>query len=504
MTYDINPIFLIDFYKFGHVDQYPKNITKVWVNFTPRSTRVEGETGVVFFGLQRFIKKVLLEQFNDNFFFRPWEMIEREYIHVIQKTLGVTPRTDHIKQLHDYGKLPIKIYAVPEGTYVPLGVPALVLVNTEDWAFWIPNYLETMMSNNLWLPSTSASTALRYRKIFTKAAKDAGETDLSFIDWQGHDFSYRGLGGLDAAVMSGMGHLLSFNGTDTLPAILEAQMYYNADLSVGGSVPATEHSVMCAGSKDGERETFRHLIEDVYKTGIVSIVSDTWDLWKVLTEIIPSLKDSILARDGKVVIRPDSGDPVKILTGDITKEYTDPARFGALKLLFRALGGTSRPGSKERPGSLIHINKGGLIYGDSITPERADQILLNARMQGFSPYNFVFGIGSYTYQYVTRDTYNFAFKATAIERFEGLRKGRVIEAIFKDPITDNAHKKSHRGIPVVYLGRVEQGDVAGKLYVEESLDPADLDRSEFRKVFDGDLLIDENFEVIRKRVRDQA
>src|SRR5579859_372041 len=181
MTYDINPIFLIDFYKFGHVDQYPKNITKVWVNFTPRSTRVEGETGVVFFGLQRFIKKVLLEQFNDNFFFRPWEMIEREYIHVIQKTLGVTPRTDHIKQLHDYGKLPIKIYAVPEGTYVPLGVPALVLVNTEDWAFWIPNYLETMMSNNLWLPSTSASTALRYRKIFTKAAKDAGETDLSFI-----------------------------------------------------------------------------------------------------------------------------------------------------------------------------------------------------------------------------------------------------------------------------------------------------------------------------------
>jgi nicotinamide phosphoribosyltransferase len=512
-----NPIFLIDFYKFGHVDQYPKNIRKVWVNFTPRSTRVEGETGVVFFGLQRFIKKILLEQFNENFFSRSWEKIEAEYIRVIKKTLGVTPRTDHIKQLHQHGKLPIKIYALPEGTYVPLGVPAMVIVNTEDWAFWLPNYLETMMSNNLWHGCTSASTALRYRRLFIRHAKLAGETDLGFIDWMGHDFSYRGLEGLDGAVMSGMGHLLSFNGTDTLPAILEAEKYYNADLSIGGSVPATEHSVMCAGSQEGERETFRRLIQDVYPTGIVSIVSDTWDLWKVLTEIVPSLKDVILARDGKVVFRPDSGDPVKILTGDrhqVDGWYeTTPQFLGALELLFRALGGTARPGSKERPGSLIHINKAGLIYGDSITVERADQILTNARNQGFSPYNFVFGIGSYTYQYVTRDTYNFAFKATAIEKEipqswivggDGSDTVRVIEAIFKDPVTDNAHKKSHRGIPVVYLGRVGQGDVAGKLYVEESLNPDDLDRSEFRKVFDGDLLIDENFETIRKRVRDQA
>lgn len=499
-----NPIFLIDFYKFGHVDQYPKNITKVWVNFTPRSTRVEGETGVVFFGLQRFIKKILLEQFDSNFFFRRWEVIEKEYIRVIQKTLGVTPRTDHIKQLHDHGRMPIKIYAVPEGTYVPLGVPAMVIVNTEDWAFWLPNYLETMMSNNLWLSSTSASTALRYRKIFTKAAKAAGETDLSFIDWQGHDFSYRGLGGLDAAVMSGMGHLLSFNGTDTLPAILEAEKYYNADLSVGGSVPATEHSVMCAGSKDGERETFRRLIEDVYPTGIVSIVSDTWDLWKVLTEIIPSLKDKIRARDGKVVIRPDSGDPVKILTGDCDAE--GPAFVGALQLLGGAMGVI------KGGGNLFMINKAGLIYGDSITVDRAEKILTRARQQGYSPYNFVFGIGSYTYQYVTRDTYNFAFKATAIEKqaepgcyFDDTASNRRVEAIFKNPVTDNAHKKSHRGIPVAVFNPEANDEIT----VFETLDPRSLEGYEcdtvFQKVFeDSVLLVDENFDVIRKRVRSQA
>ncbi len=499
---DINPIFLIDFYKAGHVDQYPKGVKRIWVNFTPRSTRMESEKGVIFFGLQRFIKKILIRQFRDEFFSRPWPEIEEKYEEVMHKTLGLTnPRIDHIRKLWEHGELPLDIYALPEGTYVPLGVPAMVIVNTEDWAYWLPNYIETMCSNNLWHACTSASTAHRYRRLFVKHALMAGETDLSFIDWQGHDFSYRGLSGYESAVLSGMGHLLSFSGTDTLPAILEAQKYYHADLSTGGSVPATEHSVMCAGSQDGELETFRRLIEDVYPTGIVSIVSDTWDLWKVLTEIVPALKKKILARDGKIVIRPDSGDPVKILTGDKNAPMGTPQYRGAADLLARALGTT------RQIGHLDMINKGGLIYGDSITVERAEEILTRAGWLGFSPYNFVFGIGSYTYQYVTRDTYNFAFKATAIEHMVDQQTdyGWVtvpkVEAIFKDPITYDAHKKSHRGIPAVYLGRMGQGSVAGKLYVEETLDPTALDHCEFRKVFNGELLIDQDFESIRARVR---
>lgn len=501
-----NPIFLIDFYKFGHVDQYPKDIKRIWVNFTPRSTRIEGEKGVIFFGLQRFIKKVLIQQFDEHFFNRDWDDVESEYKEVMKATLGVDARTDHIKQLWVHGKLPLDIYAVPEGTYVPLGVPAMVIVNNEDWAFWLPNYIETMCSNNLWHSCTSASTALRYRRLFTKHAKAAGETDLSFIDWQGHDFSYRGLSGYDSAVLSGMGHLLSFNGTDTLPAILEAKKYYHADLSCGGSVPATEHSVMCAGSKESEEETFRRLIEDVYPKGIVSIVSDTWSLWDVLTKIVPNLRDKILARDGKVVIRPDSGDPVKILTGDDSSPIFSPAWKGAALLLLEAMGSTG-------PFGRYVINKAGLIYGDSITLERADQILSRAAEQGFSPYNFVFGIGSYTYQYVTRDTYNFAFKATAIEReytaplfsdpTKTIATHRSVEAIFKDPVTDNAHKKSHRGIPVTY-----NDGLPGEpkiLRVFETVDPTELDRSNiFQKVFNGDLLVDQKFDEIRARVRGQV
>jgi nicotinamide phosphoribosyltransferase len=505
---DTNPIFLIDFYKFGHVDQYPKGIKKIWVNFTPRSTRVEGETGVIFFGLQRFIKRVLIQQFNDYFFDREWVDVEREYKKVMKATLGVDARVDHIKQLFDHGSLPLDIYAVPEGTYVPLGVPAMVIVNNQDWAFWLPNYIETMCSNSLWHACTSASTALRYRRLFKKHAKAAGETDLSFIDWQGHDFSYRGLSGFDSAVLSGMGHLLSFNGTDTLPAILDAKKYYHANLSCGGSVPATEHSVMCAGSKESERETFRRLIEDVYPNGIVSIVSDTWDLWKVLTEIIPSLKDSILARDGKVVIRPDSGDPVKILTGDDNAVPYSPEWHGAAHLLSAALGYTR---AAYTTNFLKMINKAGLIYGDSITVDRADQILTRAAKKEFHPYNFVFGIGSYTYQYVTRDTYNFAFKATAIERWiitdengTGYECVPRVEAIFKDPVTDNAHKKSHRGIPVAVFNP-ERDD---QIEVVETLDPRLLDGFEcdtvFKKVFNGALLLDDTFDAIRQRVRGQA
>lgn len=505
-----NPLFLIDFYKFGHIDQYPKGIKRIWVNFTPRSTRVEGEKGVIFFGLQRFIKKVLLDQFNESFFERPWFMVEQDYKLLMKKTLGVDARTDHIKQLWDHGKLPLDIYALPEGTYVPLGVPAMVIVNNQDWAFWLPNYIETMCSNNLWHACTSASTAHRYRKLFLKHAAAAGETDFSFVDWQGHDFSYRGMSGDESAKMSGMGHLLSFSGTDTLPAILDANEYYQADLSCGGSVPATEHSVMCAGSKDSEQETFRRLIEDVYPTGVVSIVSDTWDLWKVLTEIVPALKDKILARQpagflpAKVVIRPDSGDPVKILTGDWDADINSPAYLGAIELLFRAVGGSAKPGGP------IHLNKAGLIYGDSITVDRANQILSRARIQGFSPYNFVFGIGSYTYQYVTRDTYNFAFKATAIERefddapndnYDGLRVERRVEAIFKAPVTSgDFSKKSARGIPAVFKAYNINED-AFELYVVETLNPADLDRCEFRKVFNGFLLVDQTFDEIRTRVR---
>ncbi len=477
----MNSLFLIDFYKVGHVSQYPADTQQVWSNWTPRSARVPCEDGVTFFGLQYFIKKVLIKQW-DEFFRSPIDGVLNQYRELIASTLGVqNPKTDHIKKLHALGYLPIDIYALPEGVSTPLRVPQLVITNTVDHAYWLPNYLETILSNYLWKPCTSATTAKRYRKIFKKYAVEFGEKDLSFIDWMGHDFSFRGMSGLEDAEASGMGHLLSFSGTDTIPAILAAKEYYGASLTCGGSVPATEHSVMCAGEKDNEQDTFRRLLTEVYPEGIVSVVSDTWDLWKVLTEYVPNLKETILNRNGKLIIRPDSGDPVKIMCGDGGIWNQEPATQGVLRLLASVMGTDGRG----------HINKAGAIYGDSITPERAEEIMRRTvRELHLSPFNVVLGIGSFTYEYVTRDTYGFAMKATAVRR-----SGQVID-IFKKPVTDKGEKTSLKGIPAVYT------DWSGYSVIDGQK-PEALDNCAFQKVYsNGQLLIEQTFDEIRKRARE--
>jgi nicotinamide phosphoribosyltransferase len=248
--------------------------------------------------------------------------------------------------------------------------------------------------------------------------------------------------GPEAAMMSGAGHLLSFTGTDTIPAIDFLEKYYNADSDkelVGGSVPATEHSVMCAGGMDNELGTFRRLIKDIYPAGVVSIVSDSWDYWQVLTQFTVQLKEDILSRDGKVVFRPDTGDPVKVVCGDPDAPADSPEYKGSIEVLWEVFGGTITP---QRFRQLdTHV---GLIYGDSITLERAEAICEGLKSKGFASTNAVFGIGSYTYQYVTRDTDGFAVKAT-FARVNG-----VDREIFKAPKTDDGTKKSAKGLTAVF------------------------------------------------------
>jgi nicotinamide phosphoribosyltransferase len=228
-------------------------------------------------------------------------------------------------------------------------------------------------------------------------------------------------------------------GTDTVPAIeyLE-RFYYGRDTFVGCSVPATEHSVMCAGGEDSEKETIRRLITKVYPKGIVSIVSDTWDFWNTISVTAAELKEEILARQvneiglAKVVFRPDSGDPVKIICG--TGLDDSPEGKGAIEVLWDIFGGEI-----NAQGFKILNPRVGLIYGDSITLARADAILKGLRNKGFASCNVVFGVGSYTYQYVTRDTYSLAMKAT-----HAVIKGEN-RPLFKNPKTDNGTKKSARG-----------------------------------------------------------
>jgi nicotinamide phosphoribosyltransferase len=495
-----NPATCYDGYKADHRRQYPVNSEMVFSNLTARGTRVEGVTKITFFGLQYFIKRYLIEEWNNNFFGRPVEEVVKKYNRRLNNYLGPNQIGDqHLRDLHALGYLPLEIWALPEGSAVNLRVPMFVVYNTDPRFYWLTNAIETILSVTLWLPCTSATTAIIYRRILNEWATKTNPEMLGFVPWQGHDFSFRGHSSYESAMTSGAAHLLAFTGTDTIPAIDFLEEYYNADSDkelVGGSVSATEHSVMCMGGLEDEVETFRRLIEDVYPTGIVSIVSDTWDFWNVINPdngIVVQLKDKIMTRQGKVVIRPDSGDPVKIVTGiNFTevdsldddhllgyavlenvvkhenkyyeieaydtgwttkfhkKEITELEVKGAIQCLWEIYGGTTTTTGYKQLDE--HI---GLIYGDSITIERAKQICERLEAKGFASTNLVYGIGSFTYQgaitkdaIVTRDTHGFAVKSTYGEVMEnGVTRG--IE-IFKDPKTDDGLKKSAKGLTAVY------------------------------------------------------
>ena len=224
-----NPLHCTDFYKADHRSQYPENTEEVYSNFTPRSNMYGDSPEVLNFGLQYFIKEYLIDVWNKGFFDLPLEVVLKNYKRRMDNALGKDAiKTEHIKALHDIGYLPIKIKALPEGVLVPMRVPILTIKNTKPEFFWLTNYLETLMSNILWKPITSATTAYVYRKEFERHAKLTG-SPKDFIDWQGHDFSARGMSGVEDMCMSGAGHLLSFNGTDSIHAIDFLEEFYNAN-----------------------------------------------------------------------------------------------------------------------------------------------------------------------------------------------------------------------------------------------------------------------------------
>ena len=339
-----SPIFKLDFYKTGHHEQYPEGTEVVYSTFIPRSNKfLPYADKAVFFGLQGFIKSYLMEGMDKWFFSQPREEVLYEYKFFMEKTLGSTNfNVDHIAALHDLGYMPLLIKALPEGTRVPMRVAMFTIENTHPDFFWLTNYVESLMSAIIWKTVVSATVSYKYRSEFDKYVDLTG-LDAFGVNFQGHDFSYRGMGGDEAAQLSGAGHLVNFLGTDTIPAIIYLQNYYNADIEtelVGTSIPATEHSVMCAGGIDNEFATIEKLMTETYPAGFISIVSDTWDFFGALENIYRPLKDVILARDGKVVIRPDSGDPVKIVCGDEDAPVGSPEYKGAFEILWDIFGGT--------------------------------------------------------------------------------------------------------------------------------------------------------------------
>ena len=491
MSMKINPLNAIDFYKADHRSQYPKGTEYVYSNLTPRAVHegtnlIDFDNRVVFFGLQGFIKHFLIETWNQGFFLKPKKEVVATYKNRMDSSLGVGAiDMQHIEELHDLGYLPIKIKALPEGSRVNLRVAMFTIVNTNPKFFWLTNYLETVMSSEIWKSCTTATISYQYKKLLTSFAQKTGGS-LDFVPVQAHDFSARGMSGVYDATQTGVGHLTNFIGTDSVSAIDYAEEYYNATGVIGVSVPATEHSVMCMGTQENEIGTIRRLIKELYPTGIVSIVADTWDFWQVINDYALVLKDDILSRKvnsfglAKVVFRPDSGDPVKIICGDPSAPVDSPEFKGAVECLWGNFGGTLTSKGFKQLNERV-----GVIYGDSITLARANAILTNLEKKGFASTNIVFGVGSYTYQYNTRDTFGFAMKATW-----GQVNG-VARNIFKAPKTDSGVKKSAKG-----LIRVEKNANGFVMFDEQT--PQEENSGELKVIFlDGRIVKETSLNEVR-------
>lgn len=449
-----NPLLCLDFYKTAHAEQYPKGLTKMVSYYTPRMSRLADTEKVTLFGLQAFIQEYLVDAFNENFFDKPYPKILEEYKRVLSATIGTAGvGEERIEKLYNLGYLPLKIRALPEGTRSNIKVPQIEISNTHPDFVWLVNSIETMLSCTMWHTQVSAEVGYRYRQIVNKYAERTCGTGVTKARLLG-DFSMRGQESVESATKSSAAFCLSFLNTATVPAILWLERYYDCNCeesSVAYGALSTEHSVMCSNyAVDGDEVTqIRRLLTEIYPNQNFSMVSDSYDYWNLVDNILPQLKEEILAHNGFISIRGDSGDPVKVVTETVFK-------------LWDIFGGTINDmGFKVLD---PHVKA---IYGDSITPQRCEAIYNILEKNGFAVSNVSLGVGSFSMQCLetiveepdeynkmakkyyapyTRDTFGIAVKATYAED----ENGNPI-MIFKNPKTDSGHfKKSQRGCCRVY------------------------------------------------------
>lgn len=482
-----------DCYKVGHIHQYHPNMTLGYSNYTNRNNKFAPYTDkVVLFGVQGLVNS-LKTLWDRDFFNKPLEDVMTTYKEVVDHIFGKDKiDTEPMHKLHKLGYLPIEIKSLPEGSLVPVGVPVLTIKNTHDDFAWLVNYLESYMSCNLWKTITNATNSYAFKRVALKYADKTCDNNFH-VPYQVHDFSFRGMSGVEDAMSSGAAHLLSFLGSDTIPAYQYITDNYGPQDNIMCSVPASEHSVATSHiimrtiknpdmtALESEREFLKKFIAEIYPDGICSYVADSFDYWGVISDIVPSLKDEIMARNGALIVRPDSGTPTLVVCGNPNGE-TEVERKGSIEALWDTFGGTIN--SKGYKVLDPHI---GLIYGDSITLERFEEICEKLEAKGFASSNFVVGKGSYTAQYITRDTFGGAMKQTYCE-VDG-----VGYPIFKAPKTDSG-KNSAKG-----LLRVELVDGNYKLFDNQTWEQEQL--GELNEVFyNGHVINSETFEDVRNRL----
>lgn len=488
-----NMMLLADFYKISHKAQYHKKMTKMYSTWTPRSNKYFPESDkVVWVGLQMFLKK-LIEDFDEYFFKRDIDEIVAEYELYIHNTFDETADSSHIRELHAMGYLPLAIDSIEEGTLVPYRVPCAVVYNTHPNFAFLTNYLETLWSCSMWLPATSATTAYLFRKII-EAAVDKASDNKNWVRCGCGDFSYRGMASPDAAINSGAAFLTSFTKTSTIPAIQALCHYYNADVTkeeVGSWSTSVEHSCTTSNfAMDGnEEDFFVRMLTEICPNKPFSFVADSYDYFAFLDVIVRKNKD-LIVKHGNVRLRPDSGNPKLIIVGtanDVNENSTLEEK-GSLRILDEIFGHTlNSKGYKV-------INGAKLVYGDAMTLQLVPEILKRMEEMGYAPENVIFGVGSFSLQYRSRDSQGWAYKCTYAE----IDNKPIM--VFKDPKTDReggiAMKKSQKGM--VFVFRNDAGEIEFQDgFTSETIPDNNLLRPVFRN---GELLIDEDLATIRNRL----
>ena len=413
-----NIILNSDSYKYSQFNQYPEGTEYIYSYIESRGGKFN-ET--VFFGLQAFIKEYLTDPVT-------MDMIdEAEAIITAHGEPFNREGWEYIVQKHD-GYLPVTIKAVPEGTVVPVKNILASIVNMDPKCYWLTSFLETALLRAIWYPTTVATNSREIKKVILNALERTG--DPSTIDFKLHDFGARGVSSLESAGIGGAAHLVNFMGTDTVEALLFARRYYGADMA-GFSVPAMEHSTVTSWGRDGEVASYRNMVKQNGKPGgIVSAVSDSYDIFNACKLWGTELKQDILDSGATLVVRPDSGDPAKVV-------------LGCLVVLDKYFGSTvNEKGYKV-------LNNVRVLQGDGITIDSIKEILALAIQNGFSADNLVFGQGGALLQIVNRDDQKFAMKCSA-----AFVNGKWID-VFKDPITDPG-KQSKKGM--LKLIRTESGE----------------------------------------------
>lgn len=492
-------ILLSDTYKQTHDRMYPKNLKKLVSYWVPRKSMFVNEENqkMVWFGLQGFIQEWLIEYFEHNFFNLSLEKVVNEYKYAMNIQIGEgNYDIDKVENLWRLGYLPIEIKALPEGSLVDMGIPCIEITNTHDNFAWLVQWIECILQAELWKMCNHATIGHMY---YTLAKKWYNKTVDNTIDPRNAfaDFGMRGMSCMNEAIRCSAAWLLSSNKTSTIPAISYLDKYYFAkcaDNKIGIGAVSTEHSVMGANfALDGnERDFVKRLLTELYPNSSFSMVSDTYDYWNMVENIIPSLKEEILNHNGKLLIRPDSGDQFETTVETIQK-------------LWNIFGGTTNTKGYKVLDS--HI---GVILGDGCTLEVLDRIWTELESRGFAANNAIFGVGAFCFSAIfengrmivnTRDTYGCAMKATY-----GVFGDKELK-IYKDPKTDTSHlKKSHRGL--VFVEKVgDKFTYKDDMLQSEYDEYAKTHTSAMRTVFKNGILLMPNcetFEEIRERLSKES